>query len=308
VKQLGVAKYSAVYTLASFAVAASPAIAQTRITDASGATVFVTDASRIVSVGSDITETLYALGAEPRIVAVDTTSLFPSRALKEKKSVGYMRALSTEGVLSVGASLVLASQRSGPPDVIKALKASRLPVVLLKEGERSADISEKIRLIGRLIGEQTKAGELAARVDAEFEQLAGLRKRIGSRKRAVFALTVQSGRITVGGRDTSADLIFGLAGLTNGAAGLSGYKPVGEEGLIEMAPDILIIPRPRGGGAPDASAVRRMSGAGATPAGKTGRIVEMDALYLLGLGPRTPSAARDLMSVAYPELTAATPR
>ena len=61
--------------------------------------------------------------------AVDTTSQFPAQALKEKKSVGYMRALSSEGVISVGASMVLASERSGPPEVVKTLKATSVPYV-----------------------------------------------------------------------------------------------------------------------------------------------------------------------------------
>src|SRR5882757_5512675 len=80
----------------------APALAaDTTITDAGGRQVRVADASRILCVGGDITEIVYALGAGSRIVAVDTTSQFPEAALKEKKSVGYMRALSSEGVLSV---------------------------------------------------------------------------------------------------------------------------------------------------------------------------------------------------------------
>ncbi len=57
----------------------------------------IADTSRIVSIGGDVTEILYALKAAPKIVAVDTTSTYPASALKEKKSVGYMRALSTRG-------------------------------------------------------------------------------------------------------------------------------------------------------------------------------------------------------------------
>ncbi|MGE0630598.1 MAG: hemin ABC transporter substrate-binding protein [Hyphomicrobiaceae bacterium] len=285
-----------------------PANAQSSVIDATGSTVVVNDASKILSVGSDITEILYALDADRQIVAVDTTSQYPRRALKEKKSVGYMRALSTEGILSVGATVMIASQRSGPPDVIKALKASSLPVVLLDEGKAAADISKKVRTIGRIIVQEKKAEALAKKIDAEFSQLSELRAKIKVRKRAVFALSVQAGRITVGGRDSSADFIFALAGLENAAAVLTGYKPIGEEGLIEMSPDFLIIPKPRGGGAPEASALKSMSGVRATPAGKAGHIVEMDLLYLLGLGPRTPSAARDLLAMAYPELATTPPR
>ena len=42
-----------------------------------------------------------------------------------------------------------------------------------------------------------------------------------------------------------------------------------------------------------------------TPAGKAGRILEFDALLLLGFGPRTPEAARELAMALHPELTRA---
>jgi iron complex transport system substrate-binding protein len=45
-------------------------------------------AKRIVSIGGSVTEILYALGEEKNIVAVDTTSLYPPQALKEKPNVG----------------------------------------------------------------------------------------------------------------------------------------------------------------------------------------------------------------------------
>ena len=56
------------------------------------------EASRIVSIGGTITEILYALGAEDRIVARDSTSFYPDAA-NAKPDVGYMRQLSAEGIL-----------------------------------------------------------------------------------------------------------------------------------------------------------------------------------------------------------------
>ena len=107
------------------------------VVDGGGRTVQITDASRILSVGGDVTEILYALGAGNRIVGVDTTSQFPAEALK-KKSVGYMRALSSEGVISVGATVMLASEGSGPPEVVKTLKTTSVPYVEVSD-KTSAD-------------------------------------------------------------------------------------------------------------------------------------------------------------------------
>ena len=76
------------------------------VKDAAGRSIAITDPSRIVSVGGAVTEILYALRLESRIIAVDSTSLYPPHALAEKPSVGYMRQLSPEGVLGLGPSLV----------------------------------------------------------------------------------------------------------------------------------------------------------------------------------------------------------
>ena len=71
------------------------------IHDARGRDVTIGNTSRIVSVGGAITEILYALGLQDRIVGIDTTSLYPPQALGEKPNVGYMRQLSAEGVIGL---------------------------------------------------------------------------------------------------------------------------------------------------------------------------------------------------------------
>ena len=98
------------------------------VTDAAGRPVAISDPSRIVAVGGAVTEILYALGLEQRVIAVDTTSVYPPRALAEKPSVGYMRQLSPEGVLGLGPSLVLAAEGSGPKETVAVLEAASIPV------------------------------------------------------------------------------------------------------------------------------------------------------------------------------------
>src|ERR1700754_1440334 len=85
------------------------------IKDAAGRSISITDPSRIVSVGGAVTEILYAIGLEDRVVAVDTTSLYPQRVTGKPK-VGYMRQLSPEGVLGLAPTLILASEGAGPKE------------------------------------------------------------------------------------------------------------------------------------------------------------------------------------------------
>jgi iron complex transport system substrate-binding protein len=285
---------------------AAPAVADVTVVDASGRSVVVADASRILCIGGDVTEIVYALAAGDRIVGVDTTSQFPPQALKEKTSIGYMRALSSEGVISVGATVALASERAGPPEVVKTLKASSVPYVEVPDDYSPEGLVKKIRLIARAIGSEAEGDRVAETVSANFATLAQLRGRIKLPLRALFVLGVQNGRIMVGGTNTSADAIFKLAGARNAAAGISGFRPVGDEAVVELAPEVIVgMQRAGDNDAHDLSQLPTLRGVQSTPAGAAKRIVLMDGSYLLSFGPRAPDAARDLMRALYPEIDGA---
>jgi iron complex transport system substrate-binding protein len=277
------------------------ALAQTTIVDSGGREVRVDDTSKILSIGGDITEILYAIGADKRVVAVDATSQFPTEALKEKKSVGYMRALSSEGVLSVGASVIVASDRSGPPEVVKALKTTNVPYVEVGEAFNATGIAKKVRMVARVVRLEQAGEELATKMEREFAALQEARATIRKPVRALFVLAVQNGRVTVGGSDTSADAILTLAGAENAARAVHGFKPLSDEALLELRPDFIVTMR-RSGSGHETDQLLAVQGIAATPAGAAKRIVSMDGLYLLGFGPRTAAAALDLMHAFYPEL------
>jgi iron complex transport system substrate-binding protein len=266
-------------------------------------------ATRILSVGGDITEILYDLGQQDKIVAVDTTSLFPADALKDKKSVGYMRALSAEGVLSVNPTMIIASDQAGPAEVVTALKSSGVSYVEIADQPSADGVPQKIRHVGSLVSADDAANALAAKIEAEFASLKNEREQIKARKKVLFVIAIVNGRATVGGSGTAADAILQLAGADNAASGVNGYKPVSDEQLAEFAPDVVVTMRRGGSDQHQASQALTLPGLSQSPAAKTKSLVEMDGLYALGFGPRAPSAARDLMKAIYAEAgrAAATP-
>lgn len=251
-------------------------------------------APRIVSIGGGITEILYAIGAGDRIVAVDATSQHPPEALRDHKSVGYYRALSTEGVLSVSPGLIIASDKAGPPEVVRALKASGLPYVEIDDKATPEALVARIGRIAEIAGKPAEGRQLADRVTAGFARLSDVRARMTTKPPVLVVLAVTSGRATVAGRETSSDLMLQLAGATNAANTLSGFKPVSGESILTMQPETIIVMK-RGPTDTTVKALRDMTGVSETPAGRNKRIFEMDALYLLGFGPRAADAARDLM-------------
>jgi iron complex transport system substrate-binding protein len=289
--------------LAFMAAAASWSGARTAftrtVTDATGAAIEVSPARRIVSIGSDVTETIYALGEGSRVVAVDSTSNYPDAA-RQLPNVGYMRSLSAEGVLSVAPDLILANAGAGPPETIGALRASGIPFAAVPDGLSPAGVCRKVTLIGSILDVDQKAEALAASVGQEFARLANAVSRIDRRPRVMFILSLGSGRIIAAGARSSAAAMMALAGAENALDGFDGYKPVSEEAVISAQPEAIIMMMSRAL-APEGQAIFDRQPFAATPAARDRRLISMDGAYLLAFGPRSPAAARDLAHALHPD-------
>jgi len=258
-------------------------------------------AERIVVAGGVITEVIYALGLQDRIVGVDSTSQFPAEALKDKANIGYVRALSAEGVLSLKPTLIMLIDGAGPPDAVSLLNESGVKIARISDGLTPEGVASKIAAIGAAIGASAPAERLAAQTGARFEELTTLRAGIARKKRVLFLLSLQNGRALVGGRNSSADAIVSLAGGINVADAIEGYKPMTDEAIAAAAPEMVLMMRNSSAHNTTPDELFAMPSLAQTPAAKDKRLVHMDGLYLLGFGPRTPMAARDLMASLYPE-------
>jgi iron complex transport system substrate-binding protein len=254
---------------------------------------------RIVSIGGAVTEILYRLGHEAEIVGVDSTSQYPAEALKTKANVGYVRALGAEGVLSLSPSLVLASEGAGPPDALRLVEQAGVHIVRVPDEPSPAGIMKRVEVVAQAMGARERGAALTQEIERGFAKLSEARAKVGQPTRALFVLSLQNGRPLVGGKGTTADAMLSLAGATNVAASLTGWKPLSDEGLIAAAPDaIVMMERGPDGGAPDPFALPAFA---ATPAAAQRRLIVMDGVYLLGFGPRTPQAAHDLMAALHPD-------
>jgi iron complex transport system substrate-binding protein len=260
------------------------------------------DSSRIVSIGGAVTETIYALGLQNRIVGVDTTSLYPPEALKRAPNVGYMRALSAEGILSLKPSWVIAIDGSGPPAALKLVSDAGVPLTMVHDEPSPEGVAAKIEAIGKLLGAEEKAVALADETRARFALVEHMRPQTPKPPRVLFILSLQNGRPMVGGRGTAADAMIRLAGGANAADAIDGYKPMTDEGIIAAAPDV-ILKMNNGNMVGAADEIFSLPAFAATPAAAKRALIGMDGLYLLGFGPRSPDAARDLMAALYPTLT-----
>lgn len=256
------------------------------------------DTSRIASIGGAITEIVFALGEEKKLVARDSTSVYPDAAF-QLPDVGYMRQLSPEGVLSVNPTGILALQGSGPKEAIDVLKKASVPYVEIKESWDHAGIVDRVRAVGKAIGVDAKADALARQVDAKLKEAEALTAGVAERKRVLFVLSFQGGKILAAGGNTAASGIITLAGGVNAVEGYDGYKQLTDEAAIAAKPDvILMMTRGPNHGTNDAELFANPAIAG-TPAGEAKRLIKMDGAYLLGYGPRTADAIKDLAHTLY---------
>jgi iron complex transport system substrate-binding protein len=263
-----------------------------------GKTVFP-DASRIAAVGGSITEIVYALGEEGRLVARDSTSTYPEAALK-LPDVGYMRALSPEGVLSVNPSGILALAGSGPKEAVDVLKKASVTFIEVPETYDHQGILDKVRIVGHALGADDKAATLMESVDADLKAAEALTAKVATRKRVLFILSMDGGKILAAGDHTAANGVIKLAGGVNAMEGVNGYKQLADEAALTAKPDVILM-MDRGGSdhVLAADEVFAHPGLASTPAAKSKALIRMDGSYLLGFGPRTASAIRDLATALY---------
>ncbi|KAB2730697.1 heme/hemin ABC transporter substrate-binding protein [Brucella intermedia] len=256
-----------------------------------------TDTSRIVSVGGSLTEIVYALGAENMLAGRDQTSIYPE-AVKKLADVGYMRQLAPEGVLSVNPTGILLLEGSGPQDTLDVLNKASVPMIVVPETFTGESVIRKIEIVGKALGLEDKAQTLAAEISSDIEAAEKAAAGHNPRKRVLFVLSAPGGRLMASGTGTAADGMIKLAGGENVVSEYHGYKQLTDEAVEKTAPDMILIMDTDADEMTPESLMKNPVIA-ATPAGRNGNIVSMDASYLLGFGPRTGAAIRDLSAKLY---------
>ncbi len=254
--------------------------------------------ARIISIGGALTEIIYALGAEGNLVGVDTTSIYPAAATK-LPSVGYARTLAAEGILALAPTHIVATEEAGPPTVMQQLQQTGLPVSILPAEHRYEGVIERIHKLGKILGKETQAAALAARVQADWQRIAPpiSAARKGSAQKVpkvLFVLSHSPSQIVVGGSDTAAQAMIEYAGARNAVQGVKGFKPLNPEALIAAQPDVILFTDQGWQAIGGAAGALRLPGVAQSTAGQKRRFVSLDAMFLLGFGPRLPQAVQAL--------------
>jgi iron complex transport system substrate-binding protein len=251
-----------------------------------------TMAKRVVSVGGALTEIVFRLQADGDLVGVDSTSIYPTNATS-LPSVGYARQLSSEGVLSLMPSHVLATEEAGPPAVLRQIASAGVRVTTLPAKHHYAGVRQRVLGVGRVLERSAMAQVILEQLDSIWLQV---QRQVSAQQagslarplRVMFILAHSPFQMLVAGAMTAAQSMLSYAGATNAVQGFEGYKPLTPEGMIAAQPDCLLLTEQGLQAAGGLETLFKLPGLTQTPAGRLQAVIAMDALCLLGFGPRMP--------------------
>lgn len=254
---------------------------------------------RIISAGGSITEIIYALGAEDALVAVDTTSRYPS-ATHALPSIGYFRQLSAEGVLSFAPTDFLGLNKAGPDQVIKQLKGAGLNVKLFGEDKSRQGLYYLIEQLGNELDKPQQAKAIKSSLEEAFLALSDTQKALQKTQRSgLFILSGGERGLIVAGKNSVPDLLFKEAGLLNAASAITNYKVMDNEAIIAAKPDIIFVAS-HNFDAAQKEALCQHPAIRLVFAKQDCNLHVMASDLALAMTPRLPKAVEHIMSLAKP--------
>ena len=257
---------------------------------------------RVVCVSKQINEYLYDIHAESVLVARDLTSIYPAEITK-LPSVGYHRALSAEGIISMRPTMLLTDGNLGPAAVVEQVNKVGIPVLELKPGSTPEEAQALMKRLGREFHHERDADSVVADWTRDMSAALADSGQWAARAKP-RVLVMHFGQIAndylAMKRGTSADQIVRWAGGVNAIDSVGGMLRLTPELIAKAAPDVIIatdVGYDRFGSAAKFAA---LPGVSLTPAGKAQRVYRVDETEVMYYGPRTPATLRKVAQWLHP--------
>ncbi len=275
--------------------------AQNSIQSSDGITLTIENNSRIITLGGSVTETVYALGAGDRVIATDQSSTFPSEVFRLPR-VPYLRNLTSEGLISLGPSLIISSDDANPKSVIDQIRSAGTDFLLVEEKESLEGMAAKIRTIAQAVGKEEEGEALIQKNKQEYLLADSLRKTLSTSPKVLFVLAVRGeSTFMVAGANSSASVMIELAGGQNAVTDFDGFKTISNEAIVAANPDYILVMHSRLDEI--RAGIEKTPGINLTKAVVNNNVIGMDGNYLLGFGPRFGAAIIELMQKIHPSIT-----
>lgn len=261
---------------------------------------------RIVVISQVYNEIIWALGAEGNVIGVDYSSTYPPD-VKGVQTVGYHRALSAEGILSLRPTAIIHDNNIGPPQVVEQLKSLNIPLKTFGAKNDSVEGTKAlIREMGAYFHREARAEELCHTLDSQMAAAAEHVKQYTDRPRvAVIHFGRASNVYLVVGRGGGGD--GGAAGRMIEWAG--GEMAVNSERMQRMEspetiaranPDVVLVTDygfDRLGSPLDE--IKALPGVATSNAARNNRIYRIQEHELMYFGPRSGENVEKVAAVIH---------
>lgn len=255
----------------------------------------VPEGTRLISLFGDLTEIVYALGAQEFLVGRDTSSVYPADT-DALPNLGFAGALNVEAILALEPTLVIGNSMAGPPGVLEQLEAAGVDLLIIETPTGLDAPGIKIRAIGEALHLSQTAETLARDVEARMAAVQAQAQTIENPPRVLLVYIRRGGLQLVSGEGNEAQTIIEAAGgIDAGAeAGIVGWQALTPEALVAANPDVYLVMELGLEVIGGIDKLLAIPGMAETTAGRERRIIAMSDLYLLGFGPRLPEAVAEL--------------
>ena len=123
--------------------------------------------ARYVVISPIYNEIIWALGAQDKVVGIDLSTTYPPD-VKKVQTVGYHRALSAEGILSLHPTAIIHDNNIGPPQVVQQIQQLNIPMKTFTAKNDSFDGTKAlIREMGAYFHKEARAEELCKTLDEQ---------------------------------------------------------------------------------------------------------------------------------------------
>jgi len=265
--------------------------------DAMGRTLFLAKApSRVISMAPSLTEILFALGAEDRVVAVTQSCDFPSEAKRKTQLKGTTPSI--EQILALKPDLVLIPQGFIQPDLMQQLDRLKVPAFVLQASSLE-DVLLQVQTVARML-ERGQVGD--ALVRSIRQRMAVLRERLQSSSRPRVLYVLNSDPLQSVGPGSFIHQLIDLAGGVNIATeASSAYPRLSLEDVIARDPEYIVFPVGDEEGIPvdEQEQWRRWQHVSAV---KQNRLVSVPSVLIDRPGPRLIEGLERLARTIHPEV------
>ncbi|WP_034386162.1 ABC transporter substrate-binding protein [Deinococcus sp. YIM 77859] len=262
------------------------------VTDDLGRTVTLrTEPRRIIAMLPSHTETLVAIGAGDRLVAVDRFSNFPKNVTDKLPKVGSAYQPNLEAILALKPDLVLADESAGSR-LTEKLAAAGL-TVYGGTAQTYNEVFQKIAVLGRLTNREAGATRLITRLRSELNALS---QSVAGLPKVSTYYEVDPSPYSVGPNSFIGTLITKAGGRTIVPASLGDFPKLDPEFIVKANPQVMV-----GLSLNDARNRPGWAGVQAVRSGRVYALTPEERDALSRPGPRLPDALRTLIRFLHPE-------